>query len=60
VIEGVILIVVGLLAIVAWAAAWRTMNWLGDAEDIIEHAAGVGEVTGPIYDYKRRTPRRSM
>lgn len=28
--------VFALLAIVAWASAWKTMEWLGDAEDLID------------------------
>ena len=48
------------LALIAWACAWQTLNWLGDAEDLIERMAGVGDSKGyrELERYKRRTPRR--
>jgi hypothetical protein len=59
--------VLALLAIVAWAAAWQTMHWLGDAEDLIEDLVTWGAFRYTDADgtervravnYKRRTPRR--
>lgn len=62
-ISVVVACVFALLAIVAWASAWKTMEWLGDAEDIIEAVcdANDAESVVPIeaYHYMRRTPPRS-
>lgn len=48
------------LALVAWASAWKTMEWLGDAEDLIERVQRADDrnIFSPVHDYKRRTPRR--
>lgn len=52
-------LVLAVLAITAWAASWKTMEWLDDAEDLIERAQRIGGYTRALRDYKRRTPRRS-
>lgn len=52
-----IVVLLGLLTIIAWASAWQTMRWLGDAEDLIESAASWRDLA-LLWDYKRRTPRR--
>jgi hypothetical protein len=58
----------GVLAVIAWAAAWQTLHWLGDAEDLLEllawHAPNlesIGLITLALElrGFRRRTPRRS-
>jgi hypothetical protein len=59
-------IMLALLAVIAWAAAYRTLLWLGEAEDVIEQTRQwLGNVDAPdsliqgLAAYQRRTPRRT-
>lgn len=54
-------IVLAFAAIVAWASAWKTLDWLADAEDLIERTrdGGSSSTYMELEGYQRRTPRRS-
>lgn len=60
-----IAIVLGVLAIAAWASAWKTLEWLADAEDLIDVLrSDEGRPAWPtrllleLEGYRRRSPRR--
>jgi len=62
ILAGIALLV--LLAVIAWAAAWQTMHWLAEAEDLVEELARwlpghpPDRVGRQLEEYRRRTPRR--
>jgi hypothetical protein len=53
------LIVVGfvllLLAMVAWGSAWKTMEWLGELEDLVDDVLAGGSLER-LARWKRKTP----
>jgi hypothetical protein len=70
-----IAILLAVLALVAWAACWRTLEWLADAEDLLEQLQPLTRLSGDVglpstsqparallelKGWRRRSPRRTM